>query len=157
MSISQKNAWRSSTISIPTHYFFLTAAKPLLPPHTRNTIVTTWSSKISRSSFIDNTPSRSANIPKFGHSVAHIVTFHLTTSSHHHHHMTLHRTPRNLLARTAQHLHLIPLLKDPLLHRHHLMTVFPTHPTSFPAHTLHFWAIKTLMILTFNIWKYAKS
>jgi hypothetical protein len=95
MSISQKNAWRSSTISIPTHYFSLTAAKPLLQPRIRNTIVTTWSSRISKSSSIDNTQSRSANIPKFGHSVAHIVMFHLTTSSHHHHHITL------------QHLHVI--------------------------------------------------
>ncbi len=157
MSISQKNAWRSSATSIPTHYFSLTAAIPFLQPRIRNTIVTTWSSRISKSSSIDNTPSRSANIPRFVHSVAHIVMFHLTTSSHHHHHMTLHRTPQNLLDRTAQHLHVIHQIKGPLLHRRHLMTVlFPTRPTSFPAPTLHLWATKTLMTLTFNIWKYAK-
>ena len=140
------------------NYFSLTAAKTLLQPRIRNTIVTTWSSRISKNSSIANTPSRSANIPRFGHSVAHIVMFHLTTSSHHHHHMTLHRTPQNLLDRTARHLHVIHQIKDPLLHHHHLMTIlFPTRPTSFQAPTLHFWATKTSMTLIFNIWKFAKS
>ena len=121
-------------------------------------IVTTWSSRISKSSSTANIPSRNANIPRSVHSAAHIVMFHLTTSSHHHHHMTLQRTLQNLLARTAQHLHDIHQIKGPLLHRRHLTTVFPTHPTSYRALTLHFWATKTLMILTFNIWwKYAKS
>jgi hypothetical protein len=63
------------------NYFSLTAAKTLLQPRIRNTIVTTWSSRISKSSSTANIPSRNANIPRSVHSAAHIVMFHLTTSS----------------------------------------------------------------------------
>ncbi len=118
----------------------------------------TWSSRITKKSYIDNTRSRSENIPKFVHSAARTVMCHLTTSSHHHH-TTIHQpSHRHHLAPKARHPH------DIRPHEHyrlpplrHLMMVFRHHRhESYQALTLHFWAKKTWMTLIFNIWKYVK-
>ncbi len=145
-------------ISIPTHYFFLTAAKTLLPLRIQNITVTTWCLRISKKSSTASTLSHNENIRRSAPSVARTVTCHLTTLSPHRHPMIRHRIPQNLLDRTAHHLQYIHQSQGHhLLHHRLLTTVFPNHHHSFPALTLHFWAKKTLMIWTFNIWKYEQS